>query len=106
MGLLTEICYDSKCPLQVKYPHYIDESPIPDSDTRVNWELEQIKHRRGNVCWKCKTYLTPKDQDHTFCNPCWNRMNKDDICTVCGEFEEYGHHIFEPYVPDYMDEGN
>lgn len=112
--MLKTICSDNKCETQTWYPHYDDDTPIPTSDTRVNWHLEDIKHRRGNKCWSCENYLTPFDLDHSFCNPCWDHAmehyfesDESDLCVYCGEVEEHKSHLEpEPYVPDYMDDGH
>jgi hypothetical protein len=110
---MLEICNDNKCPLQQK-PHYtgISAVPVPKTDTRINWELEDIKASRGHMCWECKNWLVPQDQDHSFCNACWDRAmehyfepDEEDLCVYCDEIKEHKSHLEpEPYVPDYMDE--
>lgn len=60
----------------------------------MNPNLEQMKAERGGKCYNCRRFLRPDDQDHSFCNECWQLMVQHEYledaafgpdCSICGE---------------------
>lgn len=57
--------------------------------------LEQLKVERGGKCHNCRRFLRPDDEDHTFCNECWQLLmqhefyasdrSAPELCDGCDE---------------------
>jgi DNA-directed RNA polymerase subunit M/transcription elongation factor TFIIS len=59
----------------------------------LDTQHELREHGRRSNCLECGNPLTEKDEDHSFCNNCWNLLmahpfdgkDKNDLCRDCGE---------------------
>jgi len=64
---------------------------------RDSHTLEEAKRRRGGKCFQCGKILTYKDEDHTFCNSCWDQLIPLSIINEY-EIETDEDTINDPYV--------